>query len=111
MLGFIKYAEAVSVLYKYVTVELSEKDFFELPEKFYKTLPLERQSEELYIVNSNKLRKDVEENFIVNAEEKKILLGAVQFVNNSSAKLPADTSFLERLLYIKKIIPPAFFSS
>ncbi len=114
MFDFIDTGKGIQVLYEYIKEELLESDFFDLPPDGYlKLLESERQKQ-WYMLNPEKLNKDYISDssaFIMDEREKNILLRAVRFVKENSVSLPADSSFLERLLYIKGFIPSVFFSS
>ena len=113
MLDFIETGRGIQILYRYAQREILASDFFELTAEGYQQLSTIKQTEKWYTINPEKLNKNyIEEGsyFIVNEREKAILLIAVKFINFASENLPADSSFLERLLYAKHCIPD-FFSA
>lgn len=114
MFDFIDTGRGIQILYEYTKEEILESDFFDLPPAGYLTLLESERQKKWYMLNPTKLNKDYIAGslaFIVDEHEKNILLRAVRFVKENSVSLPADSSFLERLLYLKGIIPSCFFSS
>ena len=114
MFDFIETGRAIQILYQYAKAEILESDFLDLPAEAYKTLLESEKELNWYMLNPAKLNKNYfaqQSAFIVNEREKSSLLKAVQFIDTTTARLPIETSFLERLLYTKKSIPPCFFPS
>lgn len=73
----------------------------------------EDRNRKWYVLNPDKLNNKHSQDpsaFIVDEDEKDAMIRAVKFVNETTNSLPADSSFLERLLYTKNFIPPCFFS-
>ncbi|HJD55319.1 MAG TPA: hypothetical protein LFW21_01430 [Rickettsia endosymbiont of Pyrocoelia pectoralis] len=114
MLGFIRLASAIKVLYQYTKNEILEQDFFDLSAKDYLKIPAEDRGRKWYMLNPSKLNnKHINDPaaFIVDEDEKYYILQAISFVKETSASLSTDASYLERLLYTKKFIPSCLFSS
>ncbi|OZG31352.1 MULTISPECIES: hypothetical protein [Rickettsieae] len=114
MFGVLEVGRGIQVLYEYVKAEILESDFFALQPKDYQRLEESERDQKWYMLNPEKLNKNyIEEKaaFLVNEREKYILLRAVHFINTSTAEMPVESSFLERLLYTKKFVPSCFFSS
>lgn len=112
MLDFIETTAAIKVLYKHFKEEVDTLDFFELPIESYPHL-YESPDQQWYMLNPQKLKKEYmtqSEGLIVNQDQKNSLLKAVLLIKNYSEKLPSS-SFLERLLYCKKMLPPCFYEN
>lgn len=113
MFDFIETGRGIQILYEYTKEEILESDFFELPPEGYKKLLESEQEQKWYMLNPAKLNKNYiteKSAFVVDDREKDILLRAVKFINTTSATLPTEASFLEKLLYTKKFVPSCFFS-
>ena len=114
MFDFIETGRGIQILYEYAKEEILESDFFDLPPEGYKKLLESEQEQKWYMLNPAKLNKNYIAEmsaFVVDEREKSILLRAVKFINATSAALPTEASFLEKLLYTKKFVPSCFFSS
>ncbi len=75
-------------------------------ERMFEILPIERT------VVERTREKVTFELSIVTESEKKLLLQGVRFVRQSTAAdgLPVDTSFQDRLAYLRKKLPPVMLS-
>ncbi|PCJ23919.1 MAG: hypothetical protein COA94_07820 [Rickettsiales bacterium] len=109
MFEFIEFASAIRALYQYVNDELVEEDFWLITEEQRKRLPKEDQTGVWYMLNPDKQKKDQNSVFLVDKAEKDRLIRAVAFIKSSAKKLPESASFLEKLLYCKKTLPPVLF--
>lgn len=108
MFDFIETASAIRVLYNHVKDCLQEEDFWPLTQEQYAKLSPEQQSENWFMINPSKLR-DKAEIWIVDENEKNAVFRAIKFIQKTTDELPETSSFLERLLYAKKNLPPVFF--
>jgi len=62
------------------------------------------------MVNPSKLRSQAREIWVVDSDEKDKVLRAVRLIKKATEELPADSTFLERMLYAKKRLPPVLFT-
>lgn len=113
MFDFIETAAAIKVLYQYVKEEVDLLDFFELSAESYPHL-YESSDQQWYMLNPKKLKKEhmiQPEALIVEESQKNSLLKAIIFIKTYSKDLPDSSSFLERLLYCKRILPPCIYET
>lgn len=99
-------------MYKYVQDEINEDDFFELSPQQYKRLPASDQNDTWYTINPSKLKQahvSTPELIILSEDNKRSLLNAIRMIWHFSSDLPANASFLERLLYAKRVLPRDLF--
>lgn len=107
-------AASIGYLPKYFKNELVNEDFWDLSSDGYMILNDEEKQQEWFIINPEKLNKNVLLDgcvFIVSEKQKSSLLKAFKILKNYSKGLPEDASFKERILVTKKALPPVFFSS
>lgn len=110
MLDFVETAAALRVLYQHVNHTLIDTDFWPLTEEQYHALPAAEQHTTWFMINPAKLKAKSPTNWMVDEAEKHRLLQAVAFVHKNTNALPAASSLLERLLYLKQILPPILFT-
>ncbi len=113
MLRLFRLASALRVIYE-LGVELKKEDFLELTPDQYESLISQggdANKKWFYITPSKVKNAKAGEFAIVNEMEKKDLLTAVKFIYQESGnKVQPYTSFKERLLILKSILPPAILT-
>ncbi|RZI45456.1 hypothetical protein [Candidatus Finniella inopinata] len=110
MLDFIETAAAIKSYYTDLTDFLEEDDFWVLTAEQQKRLAKEDQDKEWFMINPSKLKDKTASISVVDSYEKDSLLRAVLFIMKTTNALPEGSSFKERLLYTKRVLPPVIFT-
>lgn len=113
MWGILLLGAAVRSFYNEIKQEVKEEDFWRLTSEQMMKLPKDHRDQTWYMLNPDRLAKNVtstRDAHIVSEEEKCSLLRAVVLIKDMSNDLPSDARFSERLLYIKKMLPPVMTS-
>ena len=113
MLEMLLLGATIRSFYNEIKHEVKKEDFWCLTSEQKIKLPKDQRDQTWYMLNPDKLAKNVtsaNDAYIVNEEERGLLLRAVSLIKNMSDTLPSDAKFSERLLYIKKILPPVLTS-
>lgn len=110
MLDFLNMARAIQVLYQHIRTKLAEDDFWPLTKDQYSKLSPEERTRSWFMINPSKIRSNEEAIWILDSNEKDTMLQAVNFIERSTRELPTNSSFPERLLYAKQMLPPVLFT-
>jgi len=110
MFDFFETAAAIKKYYTDLTDFLTEDDFWPLTTEQQKCLVKEDQDKEWFMINPAKLKDKTPSISIVDSYNKESLMKAFRFIMKTTNDLPEGSSFKERLLYTKSILPPVIFT-
>jgi hypothetical protein len=114
MFALMLVAQSFGTMDQYLEKAVSEEDFWCAPERAYQSLDEEEKKQNWFMLNPQKLKEKYRlsnEALIVTEQEKRSLLKAFDMLYEYSKELPDNTSFKERLLTVKGMLPPVFFAS
>jgi hypothetical protein len=107
-------AESFGYLSKYFKTEPEDQDFLEIPEEAYHGFNDVEKEQKWFTINPKKLNEKIlqeKATFVISEKEKWSLLSAFKTLKKYTDGMPEETHFKERLLLVKKQLPPVFFAS